>query len=202
MRPNHCCIMEEIRWRIVSLMARGERPTDISRQLMIVRSTVYSVKKLYKETGGFSRRPSIHVGLEQFEHRTSTLKLKLQSTLNPTKTFVALQGTWMSLRRRWGGWWGRISASRTTSSGKHRSWIILKWENGLNTLKKNLNWMKNHPRIVIVFFWWKKLHCDALHQLPQLPVPRQRHQICGFFHQVCPPAREVPAPGHDVWPCL
>ena len=53
---SSCLIMDEIRKRVVARIEAGEGATAISKALGIHRVTVYKIKKLYEDTGGFKQR--------------------------------------------------------------------------------------------------------------------------------------------------
>ncbi|QQP50248.1 Transposable element tcb2 transposase [Caligus rogercresseyi] len=48
--------MEKIREKVIARIHAGDKPMDISRNFGIARSTIYSIKKLYDESGGYVRR--------------------------------------------------------------------------------------------------------------------------------------------------
>ncbi len=47
--------MDELQKRVVAKLAQGVSPSTIAAEMSIHRTTVYSIKKLYDETGGYSR---------------------------------------------------------------------------------------------------------------------------------------------------
>lgn len=48
--------MERMRQTIVEKLRAGQRPSDIAREMNIARCTVYSAKKIFDATGGYSKR--------------------------------------------------------------------------------------------------------------------------------------------------
>lgn len=139
---------------------------------------------------GASHDIQVLVRLEQFEHQTSFLKSKLQSIISPAKMFVALQRIRMFLRHQWGDGSKKISISRTMLSNRRRPWTRVKWENGLNALKKfSIAWRTTHK--LWLFFlmtkaspWHPSSITAALGTLPKI-------SNLWIHPSVCPP-RQVP----------
>eukprot|EP00095_Tigriopus_kingsejongensis_P008791 snap_masked-scaffold120_size336265-processed-gene-2.2 protein:Tk08791 transcript:snap_masked-scaffold120_size336265-processed-gene-2.2-mRNA-1 annotation:"centrosomal protein of 97 kda" len=51
-------IMEELRKKVVARILAGDKLVDVAKRFDIHIQTVHSIRKLYKETGGYSKRPS------------------------------------------------------------------------------------------------------------------------------------------------
>ncbi|QQP52528.1 Uncharacterized protein FKW44_004706 [Caligus rogercresseyi] len=81
--------MEKIREKVIARIHAGDKPMDISRNFGIARSTIYSIKKLYDESGGYVRRTG-NCGRPK-SVRTADLvgKIKSRSRTNQTTPSAA-----------------------------------------------------------------------------------------------------------------
>ncbi|QQP55015.1 Hypothetical protein FKW44_008045 [Caligus rogercresseyi] len=55
--------MEKLREKVIARIHAGDKPMDISRNFGIARSTIYSIKKLDDESGGYVSEQGIVAGL-------------------------------------------------------------------------------------------------------------------------------------------
>lgn len=77
--------MEAIRERVIFALRAGETPTEIATRFEISRKTVYNIKKLYDETGGFKKREK---GGERPSVRTDAFvaEIKAEIEANPVRS--------------------------------------------------------------------------------------------------------------------
>ncbi len=166
--------MEKLSEKVITGLRAGDSPSVIAKDFRLCCSTIYPMKKLFKDTGGYSKHPCSG-RLQTVRTETFITAVKKEVNANPWQNVHQLardhnmaKSTMRDL----------VIKDLKLVSGvvtRYQSLTLLQREKRLEKSKRMLSWMKSNPRKVVTFSdeknWTvdKFLNCRNTWYLAKIP---------------------------------